>query len=280
MTDLREALAQLADGVETVLSEPPFDALISTGHLSYRLKVAREALAAVPVEPERNDERDQIGVCEHCDHVVARGGERIQTRHAVACSHLHIRAYVPARPVEPEAWEWGMGVKLRPDSQPAFYSAWALDHAENEAENHRRIGRDAWVARRRPGTAPGEWERVDPEWLPDNDDDPFTAAARLCDDDGIVRKGLMHHGTNYTCTGHAHFAGEHYRCLSPAHGGFPGPLLDALAPGKFGPREPRVDPEPRPIRCATRCSQYPDCQHDWSEWEKRDPEPPLQDGGE
>ncbi len=52
MTDLREALAQLADGVEQVLSEPPFDALISTAHLSYRLKVAREALAAMPVEPE------------------------------------------------------------------------------------------------------------------------------------------------------------------------------------------------------------------------------------
>jgi hypothetical protein len=47
--------------------------------------------------------------------------------------------------------------------------------------------------------------------------DPYTADARLCDDDGIVRQGAMHHGTNYPCTGHAHFAGEHYRCTSPAH---------------------------------------------------------------
>jgi hypothetical protein len=47
--------------------------------------------------------------------------------------------------------------------------------------------------------------------------DPYTAGARLCDDDGIVRQGAMHHGTDYPCTGHAHFAGEHYRCTSPAH---------------------------------------------------------------
>jgi hypothetical protein len=60
-------------------------------------------------------------------------------------------------------------------------------------------------------------------------DDPYTSSARLCDDDGIVRRGLMHHGTDYTCTGHAHFAGEHYRCESPAHAGnLPGPLLDLL----------------------------------------------------
>jgi hypothetical protein len=57
-------------------------------------------------------------------------------------------------------------------------------------------------------------------------DDPYTSSARLCDDDGIVRRGLMHHGTDYTCTGHAHFAGAHYRCESPAHAGnLPGPLL-------------------------------------------------------
>lgn len=25
----------------------------------------------------------------------------------------------------------------------------------------------------------------------------------------------------------------------------------------------------KPIRCATRCSQWPDCQHDWSAWGER-----------
>lgn len=47
--------------------------------------------------------------------------------------------------------------------------------------------------------------------------DPYTVNARLCDDDGIVRQGTMHHGADYACTGHAHFAGDHYRCTSPAH---------------------------------------------------------------
>lgn len=26
--------------------------------------------------------------------------------------------------------------------------------------------------------------------------------------------------------------------------------------------------EPEPIRCTARCSQYPNCQHDWSPWMK------------
>ena len=41
--------------------------------------------------------------------------------------------------------------------------------------------------------------------------------ARLCDDDGIVRRGPMHHGVDYQCTGHAHWAGYHITCISPAH---------------------------------------------------------------
>lgn len=47
--------------------------------------------------------------------------------------------------------------------------------------------------------------------------DPFTMEANLCGDDGIVRQGAMRHGTDYSCTSHAHFAGEHIRCTSPAH---------------------------------------------------------------
>lgn len=47
--------------------------------------------------------------------------------------------------------------------------------------------------------------------------DPYTMAAKLCDPDGIVRKGVMHHGTDYPCTGHAHFAGDHIVCTSVGH---------------------------------------------------------------
>lgn len=57
----------------------------------------------------------------------------------------------------------------------------------------------------------------------------YTMSARLCDDDGIVRRGPMHHGTDYTCTGHAHFAGDHIRCESPAHpGNLRGAVLNLL----------------------------------------------------
>lgn len=48
-------------------------------------------------------------------------------------------------------------------------------------------------------------------------DDPSTMDLQLCDDDGIVRRGAMHHGTDYPCTGHAHFGGKHLRCTGPAH---------------------------------------------------------------
>ena len=77
-------------------------------------------------------------------------------------------------------------------------------------------------------------------------DDPYTMAARLCDDDGNVSAArhpgpfqgsyldFLHHLRTLTargrgekapdrisepfpCTGHAHLAGEHIRCTSPAH---------------------------------------------------------------
>ena len=53
-----------------------------------------------------------------------------------------------------------------------------------------------------------------PPW---DDDDPYTTAMPLCDDDGIVRGGAMHHGTDYPCTGHAHHGGHHVRCMSAGH---------------------------------------------------------------
>lgn len=65
-----------------------------------------------------------------------------------------------------------------------------------------------------------------PAW---NDADPYTHAARLCDDDGIVRRGPMHHGTDYTCTGHAHYGGDHIRCTSAGHPyGLPRKVVDSL----------------------------------------------------
>lgn len=81
-------------------------------------------------------------------------------------------------------------------------------------------------------------------------DDPFTMEVSLCGDDGIVRGGAMHHGVDYPCTGHAHFAGEHIRCTSPAHSdvpALPGDLLAALQdpnvvlPGEMEVMEKVVD---------------------------------------
>ncbi len=47
--------------------------------------------------------------------------------------------------------------------------------------------------------------------------DPFTDEFQLCDDDGMVRRGALHRGTDYPCTSHAHYAGMHIRCTGPAH---------------------------------------------------------------
>lgn len=45
----------------------------------------------------------------------------------------------------------------------------------------------------------------------------YTMDARLCEDDGMVRGGFMHHGADYFCTGSAHHAGQHIRCTNPRH---------------------------------------------------------------
>ena len=60
--------------------------------------------------------------------------------------------------------------------------------------------------------------------------DPYTLEKILCDDAGIVSGSYLralnwlraydgHPAVNepFTCTGHAHLAGEHIRCLSSAH---------------------------------------------------------------
>lgn len=75
------------------------------------------------------------------------------------------------------------------------------------------------------------------------DDDPYTMDLRLCDDNGLVsdepvdgkdgNRSYLYQlnvmkpadrqwtGGAFACTGHAHLAGEHIRCTSPAHPGTP-----------------------------------------------------------
>lgn len=47
--------------------------------------------------------------------------------------------------------------------------------------------------------------------------DPFTMQIALCDPDGTVRRGMLHRGQDYPCTGSAHVMDEHVRCTSLAH---------------------------------------------------------------
>lgn len=47
--------------------------------------------------------------------------------------------------------------------------------------------------------------------------DPYTQFFQLCDDDGQVRKGVLHKAVDYPCTGHAHFGGEHIKCTNGVH---------------------------------------------------------------
>lgn len=53
-----------------------------------------------------------------------------------------------------------------------------------------------------------------------HDDQPSTTIrgrTRLCDDDGVVRAGVMHDGEDYPCTGSAHFDGVQIECTNPIH---------------------------------------------------------------
>ncbi len=138
-------------------------AVASTELVAERDALRAEVKRLRGAEPERNDERDQIAVCEHCNVVVARGGERIVDRPATVCSHLRIRTYLPAdtRPAEPEAWEWRAVIA---DGRLLAGPCASLPTLEETIRDDAWASRHKWYAeRRRPGTAPGEWERVDPE---------------------------------------------------------------------------------------------------------------------
>ncbi len=96
------------------------------------LKRAREALAAVPAEP-------------------------VEGLYPWPETHAEWIKGPPAVPVEPEEWEWRAG-----------YSTWATKPRASKSaawaacERFRGFAPE-WFERRRPGTAPGPWERVDPE---------------------------------------------------------------------------------------------------------------------
>lgn len=63
--------------------------------------------------------------------------------------------------------------------------------------------------------------------------DAFTQEFPLCDPDGIVRRGALWHGTDYPCTTHAHFAGEHIRCTTPVHGAMTDEELEAIKDNSY-----------------------------------------------
>ncbi len=67
------------------------------------------------------------------------------------------REALAAVPAEPEAWEWHAGY-LTWGSGPRATKEEAITACE-----HFRGRAPDWIERRRPGTAPGPWERVDPE---------------------------------------------------------------------------------------------------------------------
>jgi hypothetical protein len=59
-------------------------------------------------------------------------------------------------------------------------------------------------------------------------DDPYTMDLELCDAAGVTHLERLNHlralgghdrydGAPFPCTGHAHLAGQHIRCTSPAH---------------------------------------------------------------
>lgn len=84
--------------------------------------------------------------------------------------------------------------------------------------------------------------------------DLYNAEGQLCDADGMVRRGAMHHGTDYFCTGHAHHAGMHIRCTNPIHvrefGPTPGPWYPATLVAAPALRD-RVHTGGRTVRLGT-----------------------------
>lgn len=47
--------------------------------------------------------------------------------------------------------------------------------------------------------------------------DPYTKAGPLCNNGTVTKNNPMWHGTDYACTGSAHYAGEHIYCTDRSH---------------------------------------------------------------
>ena len=109
----------------------------------------REALAAKLAEMELHD---------------ATGDPRDE---GYMAAWREFRDALAAVPAESEAWEWRacaddkLGAAEPEDWMPANSLAHAMARC-NEFDAEPPYGHE-WVERRRPGTAPGEWERVDPK---------------------------------------------------------------------------------------------------------------------
>lgn len=128
------------------------------GRIAERL----EALAAVPAEPERDGKRAAFlaghGTLDALE--VWAWAAELGEESAESAIESDEPLMVSVLPGEPEAWEWHAG-----------YITWSSGLRETMEEAVRAClefrGQDPeWVERRRPGTAPGEWERVDPEPQP------------------------------------------------------------------------------------------------------------------
>ncbi len=118
-----------------------------------------DRLAAVPAEPGRNDERAAFLAGEGTLTVAGVADWYAEIAHGplVACGPV-----LPDTPLmvsveqdtEPEAWEYRV---CRANGRAIMSNVEDVDLA------WRFAAPDGFVDRRRPGTAPGEWERVDPE---------------------------------------------------------------------------------------------------------------------
>ncbi len=160
MTDpLREALERIAGYL------PNGDGQAADAFWRFRA-LAAEALAAAPVEPERNDERAEFlsgeGTLTALQvHDWAREfGRGSSLPYEVSPTQPLMVSVV--RPVEPEAWEYGFS------AQGDVHDAYGRCATASEAQAmlaamSTGYQRRAHIVRRRPGTAPGPWERVNPE---------------------------------------------------------------------------------------------------------------------
>ncbi len=122
-----------------------------------------EVLAAVPAEPEHNDKRAAFLAGEGTltvAQVQEWAVELSDSTFADLTDDDTPLMVSVVRPAEPKVWEWraGGGTSGHAPVGPEE----SQDRARQTYEWFARCPA-TWTERRRPGTAPSEWERVDPE---------------------------------------------------------------------------------------------------------------------